>query len=458
MRVLLTNNTLAWHAGSELYTRDVAVSLVRRGHQPIAYSSRLGPVADELRAASVPVIDDLAKLTVPPDVIHGQHHMETVAALLRFRGIPAVSVCHGWVPWEEIPAWHPRVWRYVGVSELLGERLVSSGIPADRVEVLGNAVDLGRFRPRSALPQVPRRALVFSNSATEEVYLPLVRSVCTPLGISLDVIGRDAGAPMTAPEERLGNYDLIFASGRCALEALAIGAAVIVCDESALAGMVTTKDLGRMRALNFGLRLIQNPLRAETLRHEIERYDRADAMAVSESIRSTAGVERVVDRLEQLYRLAIEGQRESPPKHEAEALAEATYMQWLKSVVSEREDLTRQVHLLESQRDRLRSMLERTRTDRDALDRTQSDLADRRRVLEDEQRVLEHRYRALVADDEARRAELAAMKSTATWQLRRRMLSLPRTIRAPVRLVLRGARPRSPQDRMHADNVETPER
>jgi hypothetical protein len=109
MRVLLTNNTLKHHAGSEMYIRDLAATLVRRGHSPVAYSQELGPVAEELRAASVPVIDDLNELTVPPDVIHGHHHLEIMAALLRFRGVPAIFVCHGWVPWEESPPLHPRI-------------------------------------------------------------------------------------------------------------------------------------------------------------------------------------------------------------------------------------------------------------------------------------------------------------------------------------------------------------
>ena len=98
MRILLTNNSLAARAGSELYIRDLAVELMRRGHQPVAYSTYLGAVAGELRAATIPVIDRLESLGAPPDIIHGQHHYETLSALLRFPGIPALYYCHGWLP------------------------------------------------------------------------------------------------------------------------------------------------------------------------------------------------------------------------------------------------------------------------------------------------------------------------------------------------------------------------
>src|SRR4051812_7135144 len=59
LRVLIANHTLGPRAGSELYARDVALALLARGHRPVAYSTHLGPVADELRRATVPVVDDL---------------------------------------------------------------------------------------------------------------------------------------------------------------------------------------------------------------------------------------------------------------------------------------------------------------------------------------------------------------------------------------------------------------
>src|SRR5437870_1377742 len=100
MRVLLTNNTLGARAGSELYLYDVALELLRRGHEPIAFSTVHGEVARQLRAATVPVIDNLADCTLRPDVIHGHHHYETLTASLCFPDVPVINFCHGWVPFE----------------------------------------------------------------------------------------------------------------------------------------------------------------------------------------------------------------------------------------------------------------------------------------------------------------------------------------------------------------------
>ena len=61
MKVLITNNTLAGRGGSELYVRDIATALLTRGHAPVAYSTVLGAVARELRAAKIPVVDDFRR-------------------------------------------------------------------------------------------------------------------------------------------------------------------------------------------------------------------------------------------------------------------------------------------------------------------------------------------------------------------------------------------------------------
>ncbi|HSS47480.1 MAG TPA: glycosyltransferase, partial [Thermoanaerobaculia bacterium] len=258
MRVLLTNGALVNRAGSELYLVEVATRLLALGHSPIAYSPVLGPLATELRAVTIPVVDDLAAVAEPPDVIHGQHHLPAMSALLHFQGVPAVFVSHGWAPWEEAPPRFPRILRYVAVDYTTRERLVSeSGILPERVEVVLNFVDLDRFQPRGPLPAAPRRALVFSNQASEANYLPVVREACSRLGIAPDVAGVAAGRPVAAPEALLPGYDVVFAKGRAALEAMAVGAAVVLCDQAGAGPMVTMKNFDRLRPLNFGIRTLR---------------------------------------------------------------------------------------------------------------------------------------------------------------------------------------------------------
>src|SRR3984893_1447499 len=212
LRVLITNNTLAGRAGSELYVRDTATELLSRGHSPFAYSTLLGEVARELEAVNVPVVNDLNSLAVAPDLIHGQQHMELMTALLHFPGVPAIQFIHNSSSWYEKPVQFPRILRYVAVDHACRDLLLQHSIPEKHIRVLFNFVDLARFKSRrKPLSATPRRALVFSNYASEETHLPAVREACARASIQLDVIGSQTNTATAQPEELLGEYDLVFA-------------------------------------------------------------------------------------------------------------------------------------------------------------------------------------------------------------------------------------------------------
>lgn len=384
MRVLLTNCALVNRTGSELYLVEVATRLLALGHSPVAYSPCLGPLAAGLRAATIPVVDDLAAVAEPPDVIHGQHHMQAISALLHFPGVPAVFVSHGWAPWEEVPPRFPRIHRYVAVDYTTRERLVSeSGIPPERVEVVLNFVDLERFQPREPLPAMPRRALVFSNQASEANYLPAVREACSRLGVELDVAGIAAGQPAARPETLLPGFDIVFAKGRAALEALAVGAAVVLCDQPGMGPMVTTENFDRLRPLNFGVRTLREPVTPDLLEREIRRYDPAGAAEVSRRFRAEAGLEKAVDRLVAVYERVIAEHREREPAPAGEeGRAVAAYLRWLDPHLQARNTLP----------ERLRLAAE---------------------------------VEELTEENEALRRELAALQETATWRLRERLVRTP---------------------------------
>lgn len=333
LRILITNHFLRARTGSELYVCELATSLLRRGQTPIVYSPQLGPTARELRKATVPIVDNLDAIGTPPDLIHGQHHVETMSALLRFPNTPAIFFCHGWLPWEETPPRHPRILRYVAVDDACLDRLVSeSGVPEERVAVILNSVDLDQFLPRSPLPPKPARALVFSNGAKESTHLGAVREACLRRGLTLDVIGADAGNVSARPQDVLGQYDIVFAKARCALEAMAVGSAVVLCDVAGVGPMVKTGDFERLRRLNFGVRTLRGRIDAGVLEKEIARYDPGDAAEVSQRIRATAGREAAIDQIVATYEAVIAEFADGAGRdHDAEGRAEAVYLRELVS-------------------------------------------------------------------------------------------------------------------------------
>ena len=354
LRVLITNHFLRGRTGSELYVCELATSLLRLGHTPIVYSPQLGPSALELRKATVPVVDNLDAIASPPDVIHGQHHVETMTALLRFPNTPAIFFCHGWLPWEETPPKHPRILRYVAVDETCRDRLVcENAVREEHVSVILNSVDVEQFQPRTPLPSKPSRALVFSNRASESTHLSAVREACRRTGLSLDVIGSDSGNVSAQPQNVLGQYDIVFAKARCALEALAVGNAVVLCDTVGAGPMVTTGEMDRLRRLNFGIRTLDREVEPSVLQNEIARYDPKDAAEVSRRIRTTAGRGAALEQITALYRDVVRDFAEANVRDlDAESRAEASYLRQLSRHYEEQRDT-----LLNSQTFRLRQRL-----------------------------------------------------------------------------------------------------
>jgi hypothetical protein len=332
MKILFTNNRLDQRAGSELYVRDVALALLRCGHEVAAYSTLLGSVATELQGAGVVVVDRLAALPWQPDVIHAQHHLETMTAILHFPGVPAVYVCHGFVPWEETPPLHPQIARYVAVDELTLEAgLRRHSVPLARSRLLLNFVDLGRFRPRSALPARPRRALLFSPHATPWFMYPGVLAGCRLRGVELDAVGIGMGNQTERPEDLLGGYDVVFAKGRSAIEAMACGAVAIVCGINGIGPLVDTKQFDRLRRVNFGAKSLMTKLTPEAVARQIDRYDASDAMRVTVRVRQEADLERAVEELLALYDEAITEFQSSSSDPLSACAASAAYLTGLAS-------------------------------------------------------------------------------------------------------------------------------
>jgi hypothetical protein len=167
---------------------------------------------------------------------------------------------------------------------------------------------------------------LFSHYAAEHTHLPAVREACARAGLALDVAGSASGNPCARPEELLGDYDLVFAKARCALEAMAVGCAVVLCDHLGTGPLVRAAEWTALRPLNFGRRACANPLTAECLLAEVARYDAADAAEVCALTRAHAGVGAQADAFLAVYDELIRAQVGAVPDPEGEARAAAEYL------------------------------------------------------------------------------------------------------------------------------------
>ncbi|MEH2470422.1 glycosyltransferase involved in cell wall biosynthesis [Nitrobacteraceae bacterium AZCC 2161] len=299
MRILITNCALRGRSGTEIVTMEMAVGLQRRGHEIAILSPLLGPSADQMRLAGIFVTDTVEQIPWTPHVIHGHHNHVFAAALCWFPSTPALFVCHSSQFWFDGPFLIDRVKRVFAVDEACRDRLIKGAVGnKGAVELLLNAIDLDCFLPRCPLPLVPRRALVLTKNVG---HIDLIRQAAFSTSLQLDEINVATGPAIENLSDCLTQYDIVFATARMALEALAVGCAVVVVDGRGLAGMVTSSNVDRWRRNNFGIRLLDETPTVASLIREISLYDPVDAANVARHIRKIASLSEYLDKVEEAH-------------------------------------------------------------------------------------------------------------------------------------------------------------
>lgn len=316
MRVLITNLFLANNSGSEVVVELLADGLRRAGHQPMVLAPTLGPQADRMRTRGHIIVDRVAALPAAPDIIHAQHVTVALSALAAFPETPAVFACHSANFEVEAPRPHPQIRRWIAVDDLCRDRCLSRGVPPDRLSVILNAVDFERFGRRPALPARPRRALLL---AKNEGHVAAIRAACASENIDLVTLGPAFGRVEHQIERELPGYDLVFATARMALEAAAVGCAVIVCDGRGFAGLLTTERLSEWRKFNFGAGLLAQPTTQQLAAEAIAAYDAQDASRVTDRLRAEASLTDSIAQHVAVYESAL-----SDPEPDRRYVAAAT--------------------------------------------------------------------------------------------------------------------------------------
>ena len=313
MNVLITNIWLVYPAGTEVYVRDLSIALHKHGVHVEVYSPFLGRIAEQIRKAGILVVSSTEELIEKPDIIHAHHFFPTLEAIVRFPDVPIIYFLHDRTHFVDIPPRYPRILKYIAVDyNCLDRLLVDSGIPKEITGVMYNWVDTERFKQRQNFSKKPLKALVFSNYASNTNYYKTVEKACQMAGIELDAIGGGMGKMMLDPEKLLGQYDIVFAKAKAAMEALATGAAVILCDFRGLGGMVSSVNFDKFRRLNFGWRTLTREIEAETIYTEIRKYHPNECKALANRIEQEASLDKFVTNILKLYKDTIANDTHEP--------------------------------------------------------------------------------------------------------------------------------------------------
>jgi hypothetical protein len=327
MNVLITNSRLDGLGGSQSFVRDLGLALQRLGHQVVAFSSDPGKRERLEAQVIIPTCDQLEELPFQPDIIHGQHHLDAMTAVIGLPGVPAVYHCHGAV-WRESAPTHPRIHHYLAMSRTLGERImVEANIAPEHITAWLNTVDLQRFSHVRQPVGKPQKALFYNKiHRFDSPTVQAIRAAAERLGIEVDFAGHKFGTAITQPEVVLPGYDIVFASGKSAIDALACGCAVVVMGRTSCGAMVVPENYERLRQVNFSIAVNSPPPDAKQIEAELRRYEAAGIARVTERLRREADLDASVAGLVKIYESVIRRHQQTPEDLTAEMQANLQYL------------------------------------------------------------------------------------------------------------------------------------
>ncbi len=307
MKILMTNHRLRERGGSELFVAEVAASLRLAGQEVCVFSTVGGMVAEMLEKAGLPVVNDPAQCPWRPDIIHGQHHLETMAALAAWPDVRAIYFLHGATPWEEQPPSHPRIVKYLGTTpRFVGWIARQCGVEEATVGVVRNFFSPTRFREARDPGRKTGRALIYHNTMDPKgrAFAELFRA-CEKVGLRLDGIGTGFGRVVPDPENALPKYDVVFAGGRSAIEALACGCSVIPVTKERIGTLVQPENYSESVDRNFCADDEDPPISEEAVVTQLHRVDSARTAQVSAQLRMEATTDKATARLLECYAEAM---------------------------------------------------------------------------------------------------------------------------------------------------------
>ena len=437
MRILFTQRELILRAGSEMFTVEAARGLQRRGHEVVVWAQRYGDLARALQAYGIPVFRTLQEIPWRPEVIHGQHHMQTMTAVAFFRGTPVIYHCHG-KPWIATPPRHRQIRHYIAMArDMVHEMETAHRIPRGDITVVNNSVNLERYqRTRTPAARITR-AVVFGNNFFPGPEMDHLFALCRERGIALDLVGLHLGNVHARPEHLLQDYDLAFAIGRCAIEAMACGCAVIPLTTGMAGQMILPENFERWAASNFAQRL-HSPadfVSGDWLSEELAKY-RPEAIAmVTQRLRSEYDLEQTISTLESLYQKVIQ----MPPVSddtEADIRELGLYLENLSLDVDLSYATNVETHALSEQRARYHQIQQPIREQK--TEQALHEEHNKQQKLQDRAQKLEARVRSL----EEKNNGLAAKWNTATKLLRGSWLG--RLFLSRIRNATAGSSPKEP--------------
>ena len=270
MELVLGQQRLLEHGGSETYLLTVAAQLQRLGHEVTIFAVDVGQAADDALARGLRVAASPVELPASCDGVLVQDGVVSLLLADRYPKTAQLYIAHApGIDLQRPVQLDGVVAAVVALNEHVATRLEGT---ANRYEIvrLRQPIDVQRFAPPSQPRSKPEVAVLVSNYFDRAESEALGR-VCSGAGVKLERIGgREHGS--AAPEIAMATADIVFGHGRSALEGMAMGRAVYVMHRWGRDGWVTSDSYRALEADGFAGQAYRRPLDDAQLARDLAEY------------------------------------------------------------------------------------------------------------------------------------------------------------------------------------------
>jgi glycosyltransferase involved in cell wall biosynthesis len=150
MRILFSLVDFRDIGGAQLYFLELGRALIRRGHSCSLISNIQGPLNQKALDIGIRTMEykELRDLSIHDyDIIHASHvsNMQDIIQNDILPGVPIVQTCHSEIIPLEDPVNHWRVNAYIAIRKTIYDKILQSGISAEKVHLIFNPIDTSRF-------------------------------------------------------------------------------------------------------------------------------------------------------------------------------------------------------------------------------------------------------------------------------------------------------------------------
>lgn len=269
LKILLANNTLSLLAGSETWTKTLALQLKAMGHEVTCFSPSLGVISDQLTEAGIKCYAEIHTSKIKPfsfileetashnyDVIIANHNHIVKYLREQFPKTPIISTIHGVIhTYEngsmapEYPAVDSNVNQFVAVSEEVRDLLKSAyGIES---VIVRNFFDIEKFSSLGIARPAPKQFMINTNYLSkDDKVIQSIRDASKHFGARVAAIGENFTLSNDVTKA-IEDSDVIFGMGRSLLEGMAAGRLGICYGRWGMGGVLNESTVKEIRFFNF---------------------------------------------------------------------------------------------------------------------------------------------------------------------------------------------------------------